>query len=40
MCYDEMHEKYEAMTHEELMKKHIEIEVGLQTQQSIYFRSL
>ena len=25
MCYDEMHEKYEAMTHEELMKKHIEI---------------
>lgn len=25
MCYDEMHEKYEAMTREELMKKHIEI---------------
>ena len=25
MCYDEMREKYEAMTHEELMKKHIEI---------------
>ena len=25
MCYDKMHEKYEAMTHEELMKKHIEI---------------
>lgn len=25
MRYDEMHEKYEAMTHEELMKKHIEI---------------
>ena len=25
MCYDEMHEKYEVMTHEELMKKHIEI---------------
>lgn len=25
MCYDEMRKKYEAMTHEELMKKHIEI---------------
>ena len=25
MCYDKMREKYEVMTHEELMKKHIEI---------------